>query len=216
MRMGARVIGLALGISVSLSIVLPSSASAAAYRYWTYWQASAGAWNFATAGPATTLPADGSVEGWRFAATSATGTTADAPQTEANFRQICDGTPAVAGSKRVGLVVDFGDSALATNGETPPALLTTCVVADTDASGYEIMRSIVEVRTDDVGLVCGLAGYPSTGCAELIDETQTSSNDATPAATPDAESSPVWTAVLSILVAALLIVAVIVARRRRA
>ena len=62
-----------------IGVLASPSAKAAAYRYWTYWQAPAGAWVFATAGPATTVPTDGTVEGWRFAVTSAAGSAAAQP-----------------------------------------------------------------------------------------------------------------------------------------
>jgi ribosomal protein L12E/L44/L45/RPP1/RPP2 len=236
MRMGARLVavGMALALPLGAMLVVPPSANAAAYRYWTYWQASAGTWNFATAGPATTLPADGSIEGWRFAVTSAAGTSSDEPRATPSFSTVCDGTPAVSGSKRVALVVDFGDAAAAPGNETPPALLTRCVLAEPDATGYQVLRSVVEVRTNEVGLVCGLAGYPAVGCAELVDQETADARAAAPASgdSPDApdaaaaeatnkeseseSASTALTVILTGLVVALGITAAIVSRRRRA
>jgi len=42
-------------------------AQAAAYRYWGFFHQDKGAWAFAQKGPAQTIPADGTVDGWRFA-----------------------------------------------------------------------------------------------------------------------------------------------------
>lgn len=233
MRTGTRgATAAAIIAAVVMSVVASPSATAAAYRYWTYWQAPQGTWTFATAGPATTVPADGSVEGWRFAVTSAAGTASDAPRPAASFAGICADTPSVAGSKRVALVLDFGDPSAAPEGEQPPATLTQCVVADADATGYAILRSTVHVRTDDVGLICALADYPARGCAELVDESAsaqmasggTSSATAAGGAPADASSitaddtspSPLPTIAAVAIIAAIAVAAIAVARRRRA
>ena len=51
------------------------------------------------------------------------------------------------------------------------AVLATCVVAEPDASGYEILRSVAEVRTEN-GLVCAVAGYPTGECAPVLDDAE--------------------------------------------
>lgn len=209
--------------AVVASVVAPPSATAAAYRYWTYWQAPQGSWSFATAGPATTVPADGSVQGWRFAVTSAAGTASDAPRPRASFAEICADTPAVAGSKRVALVIDFGDPSEAPEGEQPPAATAECVVADADATGYAVLRSAVSVRTDDVGLICALADYPARGCAELVDEpvaataapASAAPAEAAAATADDPSTSPVPTIAAVAVIAAIAGAALAVARRRR-
>ena len=55
----------ALAAAVVAIVLVTSPAQAAAYRYWTYWQAPVGAaaWTFGTQGPGTSVPADGAVEG---------------------------------------------------------------------------------------------------------------------------------------------------------
>jgi len=63
-RAAAALIGIAI---LAMTAIAPAARAESAYRYWTYWQGNAGAWQFATQGPATSNPADGSVEGWRFA-----------------------------------------------------------------------------------------------------------------------------------------------------
>ena len=125
-----------------------SPAHAASYRYWTYWQATAGAqdWTFASQGPGTFVPADGAVEGWRYAITTQAASTP--PDPAPDFSSVCRSTPEQAHRKRVALVVDSGPTGIGPAGEDAPALLTACVVADVDATGYAILSSIVDVRTE--------------------------------------------------------------------
>lgn len=162
----------------------------AAYRYWTYWVAEPGesTWTFASAGPASLIPADGSVQGWRFAVTTAAGTASSQPRTAPSFADICADTPATDGSKRVALVIDPGTGADAPPGQLPGDVQTSCVVADTDATGYQITRSVTTVRAEGSGLVCGVGGYPTGECAPVVDEPSASSPAPTTsaAATPDA------------------------------
>lgn len=219
-------VALALAIAGTL-LASPTASAAAAYRYWTYWQAPAGSWAFATAGPATTVPADGAVEGWRFAITSAAGRSSDQPRVAADFATICADSPAQADRKRVGLVIDFGTTDAAPEGQAPPSTITACVIAEPDATGVALLRSIAAVRTDDVGLICGLADYPRTGCADLVDDAAApSSPDAAPSgaaspasatvATPTTDDgSPLPTLIAVLVIAALGGLAVLVSRRRR-
>lgn len=222
--------------AVVMSIVASSPAAATAYRYWTYWQARDGVWAFATAGPATTVPADGAVEGWRFAVTTASGRASDQPQAAPDFASICAGTPAQEGRKRLALVLDFGPPDVAPSGETPPALATACVVADADATSSDMLRSVATVRTNDVGLVCALQDYPRSGCAELVDEVSSADAEAAPTpaapATPSSPSpsstttspvsttrdasSPAPTIMAFVIIGAMAVTAIVVARRRRA
>lgn len=159
-------------VGVLLAITFTSSAQAAAYRYWTYWGTSDGAWQFAQAGPAGTTPADGSVQGWRFAVSSTSGDVANEPRTDAAdaFNEICGETAVVEGSKRVALVVDPGLPEAAPPGEQPGPLHTYCTVVPIDANGYDVLRSVGPVRVDG-GLICAIDAYPTTGCADVVDET---------------------------------------------
>lgn len=141
------------------------TADATSYRYWSYWLGSSDGWHFATQGAGRTPP-DGSVDGWRFAVSEASSSTVT-PRRDADFSRICQGTPPVDGKKRVGLVVDFGTSGEAPQGESPPALITRCVVAPDDANGYEVLAAVVSLRTQD-GLICGMNGYPATECGAPV------------------------------------------------
>lgn len=161
--------GVLLAIAAAVVIGAPAAHAETAYRYWTYWQVSQGAWTFATLGPASSLPEDGAVEGWRFAITTEQADPNDAPRAPATtaFADICGATEPVDGRKRIALVVDFGTSTDAPTGEVPPGQFGRCIVTEPDASGYQVLSAVSEVRTQE-GLVCGITGYPGTGCAEVV------------------------------------------------
>lgn len=170
-------------VALVAAVVVAPTADAAAYRYWTYWVAAPGAatWSFASAGPASLLPADGSVQGWRFAVTTAAGSASSQPRTAPSFADVCAATPAQEGRKRVALVIDPGTVDEAPPGQQPGQTTTACVVAEPDATGYQVMRAVTTVRADGSGLVCGIGGYPADECAPVIDD---------PVASPTAAASP--------------------------
>jgi hypothetical protein len=183
----ALALAMALGV---LAIAAGSPAQAAAYRYWTYWQADGASWAFATQGPATTVPDDGAVDGWRFAVTTQSGSVSDAPRTTPDFEAICGSTPAGADAKRVALIVDFGPAAIAPDGQAPPADIQSCAVVPVDASSFDVLQSVTTVRTDG-GLICSLGDYPVGECAPILTDDEvadleSSAASVAPAAT-DAE-----------------------------
>lgn len=180
----------ALAAAVVAIVLVISPAQAAAYRYWTYWQAPVGAtaWTFGTQGPGTSVPADGAVEGWSFAVSTESASPEDAPATAPDFAAICGATPVQLDSKRVALVIDPGSAGLAPEGETPPEPITTCVVIEPDATGYDVLRSAATVRTED-GLVCGIAEYPARECATVLDDAEAAALTAS-AAAADPTPSP--------------------------
>ncbi|MGH8970339.1 MAG: SCO2322 family protein, partial [Actinomycetes bacterium] len=95
-RTATRRLAALLGAAVLtlVSLVGPASpAQAASYRYWGYYTWTDGAWVFATKGPDQTKPADGAVEGWRFAVTSESGSPR-VPRADGDFAAICAGTDA--------------------------------------------------------------------------------------------------------------------------
>jgi len=148
-----------------LALVLPAAAaSAAAYRYWGYYTLSGSSWQFATKGPGQTTPADGSVEGYRFAV-GAEGDTR-MPRATPTFGDLCGSTKAQSGKKRVGVVLDYGRTADSANG-TPPKPKGACALVATNATGAEVLAAVASVRADK-GLVCAIDGYPSTGCGEAV------------------------------------------------
>jgi len=156
-----------VAVAAGLAFLLPhADAEATSYRFWIYWTGGSGDWDFASQG-ASRRPADGSVEGWRFAISEEVGSSAT-PRLSSSFQQICGSTEPVEGKKRVGLVIDFGTTADAPAGQTPPnGPVARCVVAPTTANGYEILASVTSLRVD-AGMICGVAGYPTSGCGEAV------------------------------------------------
>lgn len=177
MAMGVAAVVAAL---MAMAFATPVHAETA-YRYWSYWLVQDGRWVFAQEGPATRLPADGTVEAWRFAISTQSGDPALAPSLDAStaFDEVCGQTAAAEGSKRVAVLVDFGTSADAPNGSTPPASLASCASVDADATSMRALSSAFDLRIED-GLVCGIDGYPATGCAEIVDTAQMATQAAAP------------------------------------
>ncbi|QRX91997.1 MULTISPECIES: SCO2322 family protein [Streptomyces] len=165
-------------------------AQAQEYRYWSFWDgrpATAGgtgaSWGYATEGPGTARPADGGVVGFRFTV-SADSAKAAGPRTAPDFAALCGRTPAEPGSKRVGVVIDFGTAGDAPPGERPPAGRTACAQVPTDASAGEALAAVAKpLRYDASALLCGIAGYPRSGCAEQVDGGGATAAKPTPGAT---------------------------------
>lgn len=154
------------------AVVLLSAAAgparAAGYRYWSFWDRDGSAWTYATQGPSTARPADGDVQGFRFAV-SQDSQDAARPRGTADFAAICSGTPAQGGSKRVALVLDFGTRADAPSGETPPAPRTACARVPSDATTAEALAAVAKpLRYDTNALLCAISGYPRQGCGEQV------------------------------------------------
>jgi len=159
------------GVGVYASLLFACTASATtAYRYWTYWQVSDSQWMFAQAGPASTTPANGSVEGWRFGISSSRADQTMTPQFTAStaFEVICANETAPVGMKRVALVIDPGLKQHAPRGESPGAVFTQCVQIQEGANGYDVLRQAQPVRTDN-GLICAINNYPRQECAAVVD-----------------------------------------------
>jgi hypothetical protein len=174
-RLGA----LALLLGLVLALLLPAAAaSAAAYRYWGYYQLSGNTWNFATKGADQIVPVDGSVEGWRFAVGSEE--TSRFPRATPSFAEICGHTKSAAGEKRVAVVLDYGRPADTADNSQPPAAVGRCAVVAAAATGLEVLSKVADVRSDKA-LICGIDGFPATGCG---DEVKTVSDEAKAADTP--------------------------------
>ncbi|MGN6751769.1 MAG: SCO2322 family protein [Intrasporangium sp.] len=152
-------------LAAAFGLMTTAPAHAAAYRFWGFYQLANGSWDFAQKGPEQTVPKDGAVDGWRFAVSDENG--ARYPRAVLTFEQVCGTTPAESGKKRVGLVVDFGRPADADQGGTPPAPTAKCAVVGTDATSLDVLRTAGELRVEK-GLVCGVDGYPATGCGGAV------------------------------------------------
>ncbi|MEV6393708.1 SCO2322 family protein [Streptomyces sp. NPDC051907] len=166
--MRGRLTALVLALGVALTVLGAGPAQAAGYRYWSFWQSSGDAWTYATEGPATARPADGSVNGYRFSVSEDSGDAAR-PRTAPDFEAICGGTPAKDGTKRIGVVVDPGTAADAPEGETPPAQLSRCAQVDEDATSAEALAAVAKpLRYNSGALLCAISGYPKSGCGEQV------------------------------------------------
>ncbi len=167
-----------------VSMVMPGAAHASTYRFWNFWSAQEDSWVYSQLGPASTFPADGAVQGWVFAATDADSESVQ-PQIDplVAFKDACGDTTSEAGQKRVALVIDSGSLSIAPEGQTPPALLLACAVGSNDASGYELLNSVTQLRTEN-GFICAINSYPAMECSATVDtEVSIDSATRTPSAT---------------------------------
>lgn len=156
-------------LALGLGSVGQGEAYAAAYRYWSFWERDGSAWAYATQGPSTARPADGEVQGFRFAV-SRDSSDAAQPRGAADFASICRNTAARGGEKRVALVIDFGATADAPESETPPKARTACARVPDDATTAEALASVAKpLRYDTNALLCAIGGYPVRGCGEAVD-----------------------------------------------
>ncbi|MFI6769975.1 SCO2322 family protein [Streptomyces sp. NPDC050355] len=165
-------------------------AHAQEYRYWSFWDGGrGGSWAYATQGPATVRPADGAVEGFRFTV-SADSAAAGKPRAAADFDAICRETPAKDGRKRIGIVIDFGTAADAPGGERPPQTRTECAQVAEDASAGEALAAVArQLRYDPNALLCAIAGYPETGCADQVSGSGGAKESADPKKSADGQGA---------------------------
>lgn len=207
----------ALAFVVS-SIALAAPASAEAFRYWGYYAWQDDGWVFAEAGGGEVIPADGAVEGWRFATADEASTRY--PRAVGDFEQLCGAVPAEDGAKRVGVVIDYGTVEDSPDGDTVPAARGACAQVPEDASGSGVLAAVAELRLGDGGFVCGVDGYPAEGCGDPV-EGEAPSGDEAPvelelATSTDTGDATSWTGLL-IGVAAVAVVGaagIAIARRR--
>ncbi|MFC4957217.1 SCO2322 family protein [Streptomyces mauvecolor] len=145
-------------------------AQAAGYRYWSFWDLAGNNWTYATQGPASAHPGDGSVQGFRFAV-SADSKDASQPRTTPSFEAVCGTTPTKDGTKRVALVIDFGTPQDAGQGETPPAPRNACAQVSPDATSADALAAVAKpLRYNSAALLCAIGGYPRTGCGEQVSD----------------------------------------------
>jgi hypothetical protein len=224
-------------LALVAAVVAPAApASAAAYRYWGYFQLqdaqdpTDAKWAFASKGPDQLTPADGAVEGWRFAVAGETD--ARMPRATATFDDLCGGTAAETGKKRVGVVIDYGRAADSEGGAQPPAPVGKCAVVDSKATGAEVLAAVATVRAEG-GLVCGIDSHPAAGCGGEVKEvspeaqaadtpvqlaaaTATADAAQAPADSDDSGTSALTYAGLAIVLAVIALLITAAARRRRA
>ncbi|HSK27165.1 MAG TPA: SCO2322 family protein [Jiangellales bacterium] len=157
--------GLTALLLTLLTLLAPTAAHAQdSYRYWGYYQWSGTEWTFAQTGPAETVPADGAVEGWRFAVTSESAPRP--PRADGDFDAVCGAFGEGEGSKRVAVVIDPGTAEDSPEGE-PPAARGVCAVVPTEATGDQVLTAVATARIEG-GLMCAIDGFPATGCGDAV------------------------------------------------
>lgn len=225
---------LSLLAGLLLAGIVPTVAHAEdGYRFWGYYQWSGGQWAFAQQGADAAVPADGSVEGWRYAVG---GTKPRVPRAAGDFAAICGTAPAEAGKKRVAVVIDPGTQADSATGQTPPKPTGTCVVTDPKANGAKVLAAVAPVRIEK-GLTCGIDGYPARGCGDPVKNIKVPATDepvqleitpavgstvtsppatATPTSTAQQDDGAPWGGIITAAVIVLLLAVggLVLARRR--
>ncbi|CAM5427357.1 hypothetical protein SAVIM338S_02412 [Streptomyces avidinii] len=175
-----------LAIGLVLTLLAASPALASTYRYWSFWDGAGGQWKYATQGPSSLRPADGSVQGFHFVVSKDAADQAAPPRAGADFAAVCAATPAVAGKKRIALVIDFGTGPDAPAGDTPPqeAPRTACAQVGPDATAAEALAEVAKpLRYNNAALLCSVSGYPKQGCGEPVaDATAAEPSDGGPSA----------------------------------
>jgi len=159
---GRRLIAATFAVLVVSAFGRTDAAEASSgYKFWNYFHGHDRGWQFAQTGAATYIPADGSVEGWRYGISD--GVHGRQPRTNPDFDAICAGNPSQDGTKRVAVVIDFGVREEAPEGQEPPQPIGACAVVPSGFNGQQVLEAVAQVRTD--AMVCGINGYPATGCA---------------------------------------------------
>ncbi|MGW6458607.1 SCO2322 family protein [Streptomyces sp. NPDC055078] len=188
--MRGRLLPLVLALATALTVLGAGPAHAAGYRYWSFWQDDGSAWTYATQGPATARPADGSVNGFRFSVSEDSSDSAQ-PRRAPDFAAICATTPPKPDTKRVALVIDPGTPQDAPSGEQPPALRVACARVPEAATTAEALATAAKpLRYNSEALLCGISGYPRSGCGEQVSARGNDSSDTAPPKTPQTPKTP--------------------------
>jgi len=201
-----------LALLVAAAALAPAARAADAFQYWSYWWgAEDGTWAYAATGPADRVVVDGDVEGWRFVATAEA--VPDQPREAPDFDSICADAEPTDGMVRVAVVIDLGteqdspEASTIPEGQNPQM---QCASVAEGSTGEQVLAAVVGVVRSETGAVCGISGYPATGCFEVVAE------PAEPAAAHDEPSDlPVWPIVAGFVVLAAIAV-LIIARKKGA
>ena len=156
-------------LATSVLFIPQSQAASKGWRYWGYFQAAPGAtkWTAAMTGPTVDI-ADGAVEGWSFVFSS-DDVPSVAPKTKPSFASICGKTKADSDTKRIALVIEFGNSAYAPKGEKVQKPIVRCVTTAKASQGIDVLGQVVKVRSASSGLICGFNGFPKKECGVEIE-----------------------------------------------
>ena len=213
MRVGRRAAVLAV-LALVLPIGMASAQEQDAFRYWSYWWGTAdGTWSYAETGPADRTVTDGDVEGWLFL-TSADAVPSKQPGLAPDFAALCpDGEP-IPGEVRVGVVIDFGTGQDVPAGDAIPEGENPqgqCITVPQGSTAEQVLAAAADVRSEQ-GATCGIAGYPATGCFEVV-STEEIAAVAAAADTEESSGFPLWPIAAGFAVVAAIIV-LLLARAR--
>lgn len=174
MRTVPRIVLAMLSLVLTSFVVLGVSSPANAtdyYRYWAYFQAGDGTYVASEKGIGATVPADGSIDAYRYATPDSK--KPNLPRvdlTKVTFDAVCADTAAADGMKRVAVIIDYGVEADA-EGQDVPDPRADCAQVPTKATGLQVLQSVAEPRTKTSSfgpLLCGIDGYPAQGCANVV------------------------------------------------
>ena len=174
----ARISTFVLSMLAALAGVVALSAPAhaeAGYKFWGYYHLTGGKWVASSKGADGFKPAEGSVEGFRYATTTQSDFDRP-PRAMPSFADICAGTEPANGKKRVALVLDYGTTQDAPEGDTPLQPEAACAVVPQSASTQQALESVKPLRIEK-GLICAVDGYPSSGCAEQVKNASVPANE---------------------------------------
>ena len=168
------------GLIVLTSAVLAAPATASEFRYWTYWTSTTQEWSFSPLGPAFRPADEGIIEGWRLAVTGVDATTPPRVDVADAYDRACGDVAPQADILRIAVVLDYGTAADAPADESPPNLVVACAEVADGSTGFDALRAITEIRSER-GFVCGLSGYPATGCGrDTIEQSTEPSTEPSP------------------------------------
>jgi len=157
-----------LGALAPTLLVAGSASAADGYKYWNYFHVQGDKFAFAQSGPSGFVPKEGAVEAYRYGLSStAAGLPPRTDATTYSFDKLCANSKAQSGQKRVGVLIDYGTTADAVGGATPPDPRAACAVVPTNANGQQVLDAVSDLRAEK-GLVCGIDGYPASGCSVTV------------------------------------------------
>jgi hypothetical protein len=177
-RTGAFALVAAL-VAVVFGPAAPGSATTY-YDYWGYWHKPPGAtsWQYSKVGAGGYYVKPGTqVEGWRFGTGTASQNDPKPRPAGVSYDDYCAGHDTGA-TYRVLLIVDYG-----TQSGAPAGPVYSCYGWDSEKSGQTVLTQQHSER-DSGGLICGIDGYPKSGCGEVV-----SSPAPKPTRTPTAATS---------------------------
>lgn len=191
---------LALACACALGITAAPAHAEDAYRYWSFWLEDSGEWSYAQQGPATIAARDGQIYGWKFGIARESDPSAPQPGIgpAQAWQEACGAVAEAEDSARIAVVLDFGSTNDAPDGETPPDTAVECAVVPDGSSGVQALNAVADIRSES-GLICAFDGYPASECAPSItvsqDSEETADSDPMPSTgvTPDhgsADSEP--------------------------